>query len=209
MVSEGYYCFEQSLKQITISCPQCHKIKKISVPIQAISQNKQLTTISIPAGLVCLHHFQAFIDGNYKIRSYQKVDFQLPTLEFFEEDTNYLNSHQNLKEIIKFLRKSAHSNEIIGVGFFTSTGKVLYSSLSVKSLIHTISEIKIRTEKNLRKIENIIVEFEENQKICTKVLEINSKKYIIVLLFTASKNNIISKGDLILEELAYKLINLN
>jgi hypothetical protein len=35
-----------------------------------------LTTISLPKGLVCDHHFQAFVDKNFVVRGYQKVDFE-------------------------------------------------------------------------------------------------------------------------------------
>ncbi|MCJ7651702.1 MAG: hypothetical protein MUP85_24110, partial [Candidatus Lokiarchaeota archaeon] len=42
-----------------------------------INEARQLTTVSIPKGLVCEHHFQAFVDKNFVIRGYQKVDFEI------------------------------------------------------------------------------------------------------------------------------------
>ena len=35
----------------------------------------------MPKGLVCDHHFQAFIDKNFAVRGYQKVDFEFENKE--------------------------------------------------------------------------------------------------------------------------------
>lgn len=61
---------------ITFICPICKIKKDLRFPKSVVDQAKTLTTISIPKGLICEHHFQAFIDKNYKIRGYQKVDFE-------------------------------------------------------------------------------------------------------------------------------------
>jgi len=42
-----------------------------------ISNATQLTTVSVPKGKICPHHFQLFLDKNFVIRGYQKVDFLL------------------------------------------------------------------------------------------------------------------------------------
>ncbi|GAH02345.1 unnamed protein product, partial [marine sediment metagenome] len=42
-----------------------------------VNKASQLTTISVPQDKVCQHHFQLFLDKNFSIRGYQKVDFQL------------------------------------------------------------------------------------------------------------------------------------
>ncbi|UYP45102.1 hypothetical protein NEF87_001387 [Candidatus Lokiarchaeum ossiferum] len=62
---------------ITVKCPTCQMTKKIGFPINLINKSKPLNTISIPAQLVCDHHFQAFVDQNLKVRGYQKVDVVL------------------------------------------------------------------------------------------------------------------------------------
>jgi len=61
---------------IIFICPVCKFSKGLKFPKSIISQAKQLTTISIPKGLVCDHHFQAFVDKQFKVRGYQKVDFE-------------------------------------------------------------------------------------------------------------------------------------
>ena len=62
---------------ITFICPVCKTRKELKIPIVIINEARQLTTVSIPKGLVCEHHFQAFVDKNFVIRGYQKVDFEI------------------------------------------------------------------------------------------------------------------------------------
>ena len=62
---------------IKFTCPVCRAYKYVNIPKSVINSAHQLTTVSIPKGLVCRHHFQAFVDKNFAIRGYQKVDFEL------------------------------------------------------------------------------------------------------------------------------------
>ena len=62
---------------IKFICPVCKAYKFVNIPESVINSAHQLTTVSIPKGLVCRHHFQAFVDKNFAIRGYQKVDFEL------------------------------------------------------------------------------------------------------------------------------------
>jgi hypothetical protein len=62
---------------ITFICPVCKTRKELKIPKVIINEARQLTTVSIPKGLVCEHHFQAFVDKNFVIRGYQKVDFEV------------------------------------------------------------------------------------------------------------------------------------
>ncbi len=64
-------------KKVQLVCPVCKSQKYLAVPESIINQSQQLTTISIPNGLVCKHHFQAFVDKQFRVRGYQKVDFEL------------------------------------------------------------------------------------------------------------------------------------
>ena len=66
-------------KNIRVICPICKSDKELPFPYSIINKAKQLTTVSVPTGAVCQHHFQMFIDKNYKVRGYQKVDFELKT----------------------------------------------------------------------------------------------------------------------------------
>lgn len=74
--------FEQS-KVIRFICPACRKVKELKIANSIINQAKQLTTVSITTGLCCEHSFQAFVDKNFQVRGYQKVDF-----EFTSEKNN-------------------------------------------------------------------------------------------------------------------------
>ena len=64
-------------RYIEVICPVCKFKKVIQIPKSIVNKASQLTTISVPQGKVCQHHFQLFIDKNFSIRGYQKVDFQL------------------------------------------------------------------------------------------------------------------------------------
>jgi len=66
---------------VLIQCPKCQIKRIIKVPIKIITQNQRLTTVSIPFGLICNHSFNAFIDKNFKVRGYQKVDFEISKIE--------------------------------------------------------------------------------------------------------------------------------
>ncbi|MFO8019446.1 MAG: hypothetical protein R6U96_12510 [Promethearchaeia archaeon] len=77
-------------KVIQIVCPICEKEQSLKISSSIIKANKHLTTISIPKGLICEHHFQAYIDKNYKVRGYQQVDFEFP-----------LNKNENIDKYSK------------------------------------------------------------------------------------------------------------
>jgi len=64
-------------REVQVICPTCKSEKQLNIPESIINEAKQLTTISIQKGMLCNHHFQAFIDKNFKVRGYQKIDFEL------------------------------------------------------------------------------------------------------------------------------------
>jgi hypothetical protein len=64
---------------VKITCPVCKVKKELKFPKSVIKEARQLTTISLPKGLLCDHHFQAFVDKNFVVRGYQKVDFEFET----------------------------------------------------------------------------------------------------------------------------------
>ncbi|TFF89692.1 MAG: hypothetical protein EU548_06815 [Promethearchaeota archaeon] len=84
-------------KEVSVTCPIC-KIKfKILVPVTVINGSKQLTTVSIPANKGCEHHYQVFLDKNFVVRGYQKVDYEfdpeeLDDLELIQEKGNQNNN---------------------------------------------------------------------------------------------------------------------
>jgi small GTP-binding protein len=66
-------------KILKFVCPVCKAEKKLTISKSMLSQDKTLTTVSIQKNEICEHHFQAFIDKNFRIRGYQKVDFEIET----------------------------------------------------------------------------------------------------------------------------------
>ncbi len=55
-----------------------------------------MTTVSIPKHKICKHHFQAFVDKNFKVRGYQKVDFVFSIEKIDEQMTNDDELFKNL-----------------------------------------------------------------------------------------------------------------
>ena len=64
-------------KPIDVICPICKVKKQINIPENVINEAKQLTSISISKDIVCTHHFQVFVDKNFVVRGYQKVDYHI------------------------------------------------------------------------------------------------------------------------------------
>ncbi|MFX0148155.1 MAG: hypothetical protein ACFE8E_10470 [Candidatus Hodarchaeota archaeon] len=86
---------------ISIKCPVCKLKKDLKFPKSVINQAKQLTTISIPKGLICQHHFQAFVDKNFAVRGYQKVDFEYASDLF--KSKNSFRKEVNGKEFSEYI----------------------------------------------------------------------------------------------------------
>lgn len=90
-------------KKILVSCPLCKVKKLIQIPPSVIEGKKELTTISIPKGKICDHHFQIFVDRHYIIRGYQKVDYEL---------SDYHSTNQNsLKLLSEPLKDKKNGNK--------------------------------------------------------------------------------------------------
>jgi hypothetical protein len=63
--------------KIQVICPICNKRDIVGIPPSSINKKSKLTTLSVHKGLICPHHFQFFMDNNFQIRGYQKVDLEL------------------------------------------------------------------------------------------------------------------------------------
>ena len=63
--------------KIQVICPICNTRDIVGIPPSSINKKSKLTTISVHKGLICPHHFQFFMDNNFQIRGYQKVDLEL------------------------------------------------------------------------------------------------------------------------------------
>lgn len=81
-------------RYIEVICPVCNAKKVIQIPKSIVNQASQLTTISVPQDKVCQHHFQLFIDKNFSIRGYQKVDYQI-NLEDIKKDMIFLPNYKD------------------------------------------------------------------------------------------------------------------
>ncbi|MFX0105138.1 MAG: hypothetical protein ACFE75_06580 [Candidatus Hodarchaeota archaeon] len=206
----------ETYQEIMVVCPTCKATKELKIPSKIINQAKQLTTVSIPSGAVCEHGFQAFVDKNFKVRGYQKVDFEFSHMEFFEsssaemaepdEKTASLSSQPLFQDIISLLRSYVDDKEILGSGMFTVDGTVLYSSLPSNTLFSIIREFEVRSEKKLSSLKKMYLELENNQKICSNYIEIQGLRFALVLFF--SKIVKLGMGNLYLNDLVKKIRKL-
>ena len=209
---KGYY------ENIIVICPTCKSKKNLKIPTKIINQSKQLTTVSIPSGTVCDHGFQSFVDKNFKIRGYQRVDFEFAKMEFFEgggdiddgyiqdEETTSLSSLPLFKDIIKLLRSYVDTKEILGSGLFSIEGNVLYSSLPSNTLFSITKEFEVRSEKKLSNLKKMYLELENNQKICSNYIEIQKMRFALVLFFDHTVK--LGMGNLYLNDLVKKIKEL-
>ena len=83
--------------KVKIICPVCKIKKELKFPKSVINDAGQLTTISLPKGLLCDHHFQAFIDKNFIVRGYQRVDFEFENKKFVDSkaDVKFFNEDED------------------------------------------------------------------------------------------------------------------
>ena len=208
---------EDSFKKVLLICPECKTRKKLNIPLKIISQSEHITTVSIPTGLICKHHFQAFIDKNCDIRGYQLGDFEFSKLEYIEsrefdgdqeevDDISEFTSLQFFKEILNLLRVSVDDREILGCAIFTTNGKVIYSSIPHNTLLNTIKEFEVRNEKKLHSITKMLLELKNHQKVCSEYIEIHNREFILVILFSDIVNFAI--GNMFLKKIVTKIKKL-
>ncbi|MHA2184687.1 MAG: hypothetical protein ACXAAI_06760 [Promethearchaeota archaeon] len=202
---------EKELQEtIHVICPTCEKSKGLKIPTKIVNQSKQLTTVSIPSGVVCEHSFQSFVDKNFVIRGYQKVDFDFSQMEFYErrddteeaevdDPTAKLSSLPLFQDIINLLRDLVDGREILGSGIFTVDGHVLYSSLPSNTLFTIMKEFEVRTEKKLSNLKKMFLELENNQKIFSSYIEIQNMRFAVTLFF--AQNIKLGMGNLYLNDL--------
>ena len=208
---------KEFFEDIRVVCPTCNKRKELKIPSKIINQSKQLTTVSIPSGAVCEHSFQSFVDKNFKVRGYQKVDFEFAHMEFYEgggessetaveDQAITMDSSPLFQEIVKILRSFVDDKEILGSGIFTTDGNVLYSSLPSTTLFSITKEFEVRSERNLSALKKMYLELENNQKICSSYIEIQEKRFAVVLFFSHMVK--LGMGNLYLNDLVKKIARL-
>ncbi len=200
-------------KNILLRCPECQTQKNLKVPSKIIDQSQNVITISIPTGMICEHHFQAFVDQQASVRGYQVVDFEFPKVEYYKsrrvgdvEDTRNLASLPLFQDIINLLRNAVDDKEILGSAIFTVKGTVLYTSISQDTLLDTIREFEVRDEKKMHSISKMFLELRNHQKVCAEYIKINRIEFIIVLIFSRTVN--FGIGNLRLKNIADKITEL-
>jgi hypothetical protein len=85
--------------KIQFVCPVCKSEKVLHFPKSVITQAKGLSTMSIASGLVCEHQFQAFVDKNYSVRGYQRVDFEFKKIGIEEKTLKNTKNDRNDDEL--------------------------------------------------------------------------------------------------------------
>ncbi|MFX1379267.1 MAG: hypothetical protein ACFFA4_09240 [Promethearchaeota archaeon] len=89
--------------KVEFICPVCKSKKLLDVPISVVAGAKQLTTMSIAKGLVCNHQFQAFVDKQFQVRGYQRVDFEIENKLYREKNSISKKPKHNIDEIFENL----------------------------------------------------------------------------------------------------------
>ena len=138
-------------KQVQLVCPVCKSQKILKLPESVLNQTGQLTTISIPNGLVCDHHFQAFVDKQFKVRGYQKVDFEIK-----QKDKTIKNYIEENEDIVDNKDKDFYDNLILEGNYIEYKPKI--------DKIPTLNENKRETldmGNNEMSLEEIYEEFWE------------------------------------------------
>lgn len=102
-ITEVKHNMDISTTKIQFICPICKSKKSLEVPESVIEEAKQLTTMSIARGLVCEHQFQAFVDKNYQVRGYQRVDFEIENKLNQEKSSNVSDIKKDDSELFENL----------------------------------------------------------------------------------------------------------
>ena len=89
--------------KVEFICPECKSKKSLEVPKSVIAEAKQLTTMSIARELVCNHQFQAFVDKNFQVRGYQRVDFEIENQENLVNNSIFSNNREDDNELFENL----------------------------------------------------------------------------------------------------------
>ncbi|TFG23463.1 MAG: GTP-binding protein [Promethearchaeota archaeon] len=134
---------------IRVICPTCKQNKTIFVPKSIVKDAENVVTFSIPNNLVCEHQFQIFVDRNFAIRGYQRVDYEIDS---------YMD---------RIIKEVGMENEFFNITV-TSDKKVAYCSMGPNSIVTSIAEpsasdveLKVYSEYIAGKVE-LMLEGNEN-----------------------------------------------
>lgn len=137
--------------KIQVICPICKTRDIIGIPGSRLNKTSQLTTISIHKGLICPHHFQFFIDNNFQIRGYQKVDLELDQ-----------KNSETLRNGVKAFRLTENKNKNLFKKLTLKGDTVKYSPLnSDKEMEKRNPNQKVKLKSRKMSLKEIYEEFWE------------------------------------------------
>ncbi|MHA2394453.1 MAG: hypothetical protein ACXAEX_21145 [Promethearchaeota archaeon] len=186
---------KELFRYLTIKCPECEIQKKLSIPVKILNQGHQITTISVPNGMVCEHKFQVFFDKSLTVKRYQVTDEKFPHLEYYEsrivEDSENLTSFAPspfVQDLITLLRNNIDDRDILGAAVFTKKGKVIYASVPSDILFNIIKEFEVRREKQLQDIAKMFLDLKNHQKVYSEYIKFQNTEFILVLILSKRVN---------------------
>jgi len=172
---------KETWRKIKVVCPICKTSKKVDIPERIINHKSFLTSVLIPEFRVCNHAFVQFINKDFEVRGYQKVDFKIKGLELKEklkpQDIDVFSVKLNLKPetLIRALNAILFKRKFL---ILINNDIELKKSIDLffKYLFHDSFAIdfSIHTRKNYKKNKN----FYENHLILGKKMLGASKKYL-------------------------------
>ncbi|MBD3194670.1 MAG: hypothetical protein GF317_06430 [Candidatus Lokiarchaeota archaeon] len=200
-------------------CPTCRTNKRLEIPNNVVLENDNITTVSIPADLVCEHSFQAFIDKDFHVRGYQTVDFEIPKMEIYGQ-TQGLGEEQGdiilnyglsllMRKLISTLRQAISNNNILGSAIITDKGRVLYSTLTEDLFLKTISEFEKRRKYSdeIFSVKKMFYLLESGEILFADNVKVKDIPLIIINLFPSIQN--FKDGFKIQQEIKNSIVNKN
>lgn len=157
-------------REVQIICPICNSEKQLDIPESIINQAKQLITVSIQKGMLCNHHFQAFIDKNFKVRGYQKIDFEVSPKKI--ED---ISINKDEKEGSKNIDDNLFNNLIMEGNYIEYKPKNLNFN-GLNAIPRRSGESGGKKEMSLEEIYELFWEFIDDDNREFKELVIKDKK---------------------------------
>ena len=137
--------------EIRFVCPTCKATKVLEFPSSVINGAKQLTTISLPKDLICPHHFQAFVDKNFMVRGYQKVDFEFKFELNNKSNLHYLNQDKENQDLfnelilegnfVKYSPKKQNQESVLNDSNQTIREKIASENIALKKIYDEFWEI--------------------------------------------------------------------
>lgn len=172
---------KETWRKIEVVCPICKTSKVVDIPERIINQESFLTSVLIPEFRVCNHAFMQFINKDFEVRGYQKVDFKIQGWELKDklkpQDIDVFSVKMNLKPetLIRALNAFLFKRKVL---ILINNDMKLKKSIEIyfKYLFQDsfIIDFSIQTRKDYKKNKD----FYENHIIIGKKMIGASKRYL-------------------------------